>query len=245
MIKHLYIRLFARNSEQIIANTILHYKQWASKIYVIDNYSTDATRAIARDLGAVVENDVNKGLNNDFNLTAQKNKCMSCSWGGNAAIITCDADEILYTGGRNPVDILNYWVGKGYGVVKPVGYEIFSDSLPDPSKQILEQEDFVYGIRDANYDKTILYKSSCKIRFEHGCHKSNPSLPVADFDKEIKLLHYRSIGGVENLISKYREKWATQSQQNLKFGMGIHYNQSEEVLREWWKDCVSRKERLV
>lgn len=248
-IKKLIVRIFTRNSSDIIWHTLDYYSKWTNDITVIDNYSDDNTREIVKNFGFKIENDKSKGMLDDLKLVAQKNNCITCTQGRDVAVIIVDADEILYLDGKNPIDVLNYIAQFGYGVIKPKGYNIVSDKLPTIGQYLLDQEDFKFGYRDEMYDKTVLYRTPAKMNWQPGCHVSNPTLPVyidaPDFNDNFKLLHFREIGGVQNLINRYKRNQSTQTQSNLNRNFSNHYGMTEDMIIQNWNNNLNKLEVVL
>ena len=218
------VHLLTWNEERIIPYTIRHYQTFATRIVIHDSGSTDKTRAIADEMGAEVEewdtgNEFNDRLNTDL-----KNRC----WIGTNAdwVICADADELLYFP-YGALSALATYEKLGAVMIKPRGYEMFTEHFPATTGQIYDE--VKAGAPDDKwYAKPILF-SAKRLRspgFGVGAHEADPvlidgrkfhvgehwpfSVPPAF------LLHFHQIGPMKNIAAVYDERRKRLCDQNVK-----------------------------
>ena len=218
------------NREDLIHFTINHYKQFCSKVILFDNFSTDRTRDIARELGCEVRLfGVNGSLDDSEYLKVKNNawKRSQADW-----VIVCDDDEILYD---SDLDGKLYKArADGITIFKPQGYNMHSNDLPRETWL-----DINTGLKNDNYSKWIIFdpKKVQEIGYVYGCHEARPKGTLV-FREDLMILHYRDIGGIERLLKRHREYVERLSAINKKWNLGHHYKQDEAQKRKEWKDCI-------
>lgn len=196
-----------------------HYGRFCEKIIMYDNYSTDNSVQVAKDLGIEVREFGLKGVLNDQHYLDIKNHCWKEQRDkGVDFVIVCDADEFVF-----PDD------ARGTAPVV-TGYNMISDLLPE--KDIMEVKTGSYS---ESYSKQAIFNPDqvWEINYVHGCHKNYIK---GNLKKEGKcrLLHYRQIGGIERLLDRHAAYRKRMSSFNRKHGMGIHYLHDDEAKRKEW-----------
>lgn len=221
------------NREDSIHLTINYYKKFCSKIVIFDNFSTDNTRDIATALGCEVRLFGKEGLLDDGEYLKIKNGC----WKGSYAdwVIVVDDDEILYN--EDLLFILKQARLNGETIFKPQGFSVHSDEMPKKSWLEIQQ-----GHKDENYSKLCVFnpKAITAINYVYGCHEARPEGRLVWGRNKLYLLHYRSVGGVERLIARHKEYVKRFSPINLKWGLGSHYKELEEIKKRQWKDGLEK-----
>lgn len=155
------------NEEFMLPHFLKHYSQFANRIFVIDDHSTDLTPeiALAHPMVQYFEYE-HDGLNEQqFNDTFERFYKTFCR--GWVAVVDCD--ELIHG-----LDKL----GEPGGVLKTNGYMMIgaTGKLEDCKK-----------IRMKSFDKPVVFDASLDVRFGDGRHTVN--LPTAD--SELELLHYK------------------------------------------------------
>lgn len=214
--------ILAYNEEIILPYTLRHYKTFVDEIVVYDGMSTDRTRDICREYGAKIVDWKTDGLNDtlamDVKNQAWKNMLFA-DW-----VFTLDADEIFYfpKGAR---ETLAEYDRQEVAVVKPSGFEMFSETLPTTTGQIYDEIQWG-GVDDFWYAKPVLFspKRVAETNFAAGAHTCTPKLkngtlmpnPTVPNDPPAYLLHYHQIGSLERLAAKYDATRARLSAANVK-----------------------------
>lgn len=224
------------NREDTIRLTINHYAQFCSRVFVYDNHSTDRTRAIAEELGAIVKLFGAPGILDDQAYLNVKNEC----WKGSIAdwVIVVDDDEMLYHPDIKG-KLLSAMVVST--IFQPQGFNIHSDEMPQDSFT-----EILTGEPNENYSKLCIFnpKQIKEIRYNFGCHAARPVGNLVYDHAKLVLLHYRNIGGVERLISRHKEYEKRLSEINRRYNLGHHYTESEQSKRQQWEELSKRSVHL-
>ncbi len=210
------VHLCSYNEAEILPFTLRHYATFCSRIVIHDNYSTDNSRELAKDAGAEVVDWGIRGVIDEAQLCAVKNG----AWKGTEAdwVIVGDADEFIYFPG-GAFDTLSAYEANQETVIKPQGFEMFSDEYPKGDRQIY---DYVFmGAPDIQwYSKPALFspKRVKEIAYGYGAHSCTGLLkngktftnPTIFTDPPTYFLHYKHIGGVERLAKRYDASYSRQ-----------------------------------
>lgn len=238
--------ILAFNEAELIAYTMRHYRSFCTSIYVHDGGSTDGTQDICRRYGAEVKHWDTKGQLNDELSMKCKNEC----WLGTDAdwVLCPDADEFIYFP-QGAEATLKIYSRLGAAVIKPRGYDMFSEAYPTTTGQIYDEVK-TGTLSDKWYAKPILF-SPHKIMesgFGIGAHESEPVLHNgsrlhvgSNWPKATPptyLLHFHhGIGPIERIarrLDEKRERLATCNKQhgwgNFKEGR-IHAAEKQEFIK--------------
>jgi glycosyltransferase involved in cell wall biosynthesis len=214
--------VIAYNESDIIRFTIRHYQKFCKEVHILDNYSTDNTRAIALEMGCYVHSFGVPGMLDDRCYLEVKNNVWKDHTDADYVIV-CDADEVLYHIERKP----------RLPLYKAVGYDMFSEVMPSHS-----WDEISMGFRSSMYDKIIMFSPKLvkEINYSFGCHSAAPvfSKRVSGIAVSPMLRHMRYIGEVERLISRYQRFAERLSKFNRDHELGNHYlNDSEKIKKNW------------
>ncbi len=230
------------NREDTIALTIQYYQRFCNKITLFDNHSTDSTREIASSLGATVLRFGTPGVLNDqdyLNIKNQAWKDSDADW-----VIVVDDDEILW--GFNLEEELQFAKDSGATIIKPKGFGIFSNEMPE-----LDWTELMSGVPDENYSKLCVFnpKAIQEIGYIFGCHQAKPVGRIRLVEK-LYLLHYRAGGGADRLIERHKlyEPRRQKSAINLRWDLGGHYRktvENPEETRLWFEENLGQSKPLV
>lgn len=215
----------AWNEAETIHLTIRHYQKFCRSVTVFDNFSTDNTRDIAEENGAIVKLFGVEGQLNDHEYLKVKNNC----WKGSDAdwVIVCDADEILYH--QYLGEFLAEEKAKGTSIISPAGYSMYSNDAPRET-----WFDIRTGIRDEAYSKLICFdpKAITEIGYIYGCHEAKPQGRVKYATDQAKLLHYKYVGGIERTLARHRLYEARKAPINRRWNLGHVYGMNEDLQRK-------------
>jgi hypothetical protein len=216
------VLILTYNEETILPYTLRHYKTFADRITVYDAFSTDNTRNICREHGAVVLDWKTDGLNDTIAKHVKSTGWINdhrSDW-----VICADADELVYF----PKGIqytLEQYDTLGIGVVKTKGFEMFSETLPTTSGQIYEEIN-MGGHDDKWYGKPVLFspRRVRSINFAAGAHTctwidtngNDMPNPTAEVEPPTYLLHYHHIGPIERIATRYDATRKRLSQANVR-----------------------------
>jgi hypothetical protein len=217
---NIQVLILAFNEETILPYTLRHYKTFADRITVYDAFSTDNTRNICREYGAVIQDWKTDGLNDAVAKHVKNTGWINdfkSDW-----VICADADELIYFPKGAQYTLEQYDLQRR-AVIKPLGFEMFSDTMPTTSGQIYD-EIKMGGRDDKWYGKPILFspKRLRSIDFSAGAHTctwvdldgNDQRCPSSDADPQTYLLHYHHIGPIERIAARYDATRARLSKTN-------------------------------
>lgn len=214
------------NEAEILPYTLRHYRTFCSKIVVHDDQSTDGSREIIKAAGVDLVDRHTGGVVDEHEYCRIKDE----SWKGTTAdwVIVVDADELIFFPKGAEATIAEY-ERQGVNIVKPYGYEMFTDTYPTTEGQIYDEVKM--GAPDNQwYSKPAMF-SAKRVKETHyglGAHQCSGKLvsgvsfsnPTAYSIPETFLLHFKHLGGVERLAKRYDEVYARQLPINHKMGWG-------------------------
>ncbi len=173
----------------------------------------------------------------DWNTNGQINDVLlkelkETAWKGSNAdwVIMADADELIYFP-NGAMATLESYAARMVAVVKPSGWEMFSDTLPVGDGQIYDE--IKMGSPDNRwYAKPIMFspKLVSEIKFTAGAHECTAVIrgslmmqnPERFSEPPAYLLHYHHIGPVERIGARYDGNKSRFSEVNKKNGWGWH-----------------------
>lgn len=226
------VHLLCYNEQAILPYTLRHYRTFADRIIVHDSFSTDDSRKIATSFGAEVRDWDTGGQINDQLARELKNNCWK-TWKGAQAdwVVTADADEFIHFPTRRVQDTLNRLWDLGIAVVKPIGWELYSETFPTGPGQIYDE--IRMGMRDDYwYGKPILFspKRIIDMGFHCGAHDCSPYYQSGyspgsmrhqtPTEPHVYLLHCKHLGPVERIAKEYDEDRKRLAPINVEHGWG-------------------------
>ncbi len=226
---NIHVYTICYNEQELLPFFIRHYKQFASKIIVYDNESTDNSVEIALQHGCEVKTYQTDGQIRDDRMLNVKNTCWKESrWQNVDWVIVVDVDEIVY--GRNMLQYLSDKRKDGYTIINPTGYQMISDPLPDltSDKQIYELSD--KGLRSQPYSKPCIFHpdSIDEINFTIGAHDCKPYGKIKRCSGgSLYLLHYNRLS-LDWYLQRMRNRKQRLSDLNIKHKWGKQYEYEEQ-----------------
>ncbi len=243
------VHILTHDDEQMFAWSLRHYLQFADQIVVHDGGPKgvcggcdEATLSNVRVQPWDTAGELNDQLARDL-----KNSC----WQGTDAdvVIVVDADELIWAPDVRAV--LEAKLNGGAAILRPHGFEMFSDSWWDPSlfpsQQITEL--VKSGAPDDQwYAKPVVFSPKVVLDsgFGIGAHESDPVLrdgrrfhvgrdwPCCD---GLALLHFKSIfGGLERIAARYDATRNRLALCNVRNGWGnfkdgiVHAQEKRDLL---------------
>lgn len=208
-----------------------HYGKFCEKIVMYDNFSSDGSYGIAKQLGFEVRTFGTRGQLNDQDYLNVKNHCWKeCRGKGIEYVIVCDADEFLTLPWKLTCS-----------APRVIGFNMISDKLP-----IRNIEDEIStGLSSEDYSKQIIFSPDriTEINYVHGCHRNNKIGDISQHDV-CKMYHYRMIGGIDRILERHAEYRKRMSDFNKKHNMGFHYLHDDNAKRNEWNDLQSKAVQL-
>jgi glycosyltransferase involved in cell wall biosynthesis len=224
------------NESETIHLTLKHYKSFCEKVTLFDNYSTDGTPDIARSMGAEVKQFGTPGVLSDDDYLTVKNNCWKKSkadW-----VIVCDADEILYVNQYSGYNqMLEAQAYSGMTIYKTIGFDVVSHDMP-----VHSFIDIKTGYVNENYSKSVIFnpRKIKEINYKYGSHVCKPVGDVVYSPDVLVLMHYRNIGGPQRLVDRHALYRPRMSEKNKRFGLGCHYEYTDEQRVKEWHEKFNR-----
>lgn len=208
------------NEEKILPFVLEYYSKFCEKIIIMDNESNDNSHSIIKSFSnAEVRTYSSNGEIRDDIYLEIKNNVWKESKGKADWVIVCDTDEILFH--PNLMEKLDELKANGFSIIKPFGFDMFSESFP--VKSLLEIKS---GVPDNRHlRKCIIFNPNMieDINYKAGCHKCFPQGEIKYYAKsDFKLLHYKSLS-LDYLLNRYDMFKKRLSKFNLENKLGKHY----------------------
>jgi hypothetical protein len=221
----MHIFIVCYNEAIMIPHTVSHYRSRFPEctITILDNYSSDASVEIAKNLGCSIKPLDTGGIINDYILSEVK----SNGWKGcDSWVIICDMDEWLCVNESNLRDEEE----KGVTILRVKGYNIIADSqsviLDDVNLHSLTQ-----GIFNPYECKNICFNAKyiTDMHFSLGSHSCSPVGKVVFSDKEYILKHMDELGFPYKCF-KNKIRYDRSEKMRTQYGMCSHYVKDESIL---------------
>lgn len=203
------VHLLVHDEEPMAEFAVRHYRTFAQTIVLHDGGPSFSRRSDRVEV-MVRRWDTNGKLNDDLAMKL-KNEC----WAGTEAdwVICADADELVYFP-AGPEETLATYSRIGAAVIRPEGYEMFSEEWPAGPGQIY---DYVKsGAPDDKwYAKPILFSPRMvkETGFGIGAHDAFPVLHNGRLlhcngnwphpNPRALLLHFHQVGPLERIAARY------------------------------------------
>lgn len=218
------VHILARDEHEIIGYTLRHYKTFAERIVLHDAFSVDGTRDIAKMYGAEIRDFKTDGVND---ILAKKLKEHCVAYCRSDWCIVVDADELIYFPG-GAKETLAAYEAAGVAIVKPHGFELYSEVFPTTDGQIYDEVKI--GAADQKwYAKPVLVRRAGikTIEFSAGAHSASAQLANGQrwtdgppTNPPTYMLHCKHLGPIERITARYARQQSRHSQTNIrnKFG---------------------------
>jgi glycosyltransferase involved in cell wall biosynthesis len=233
MIIHVYTICY--NEEVLLPYFFRHYRQFARKIVVYDNGSSDKSIEIVKANGGELRTLDTGGKLSNRALQTTKNTCYLDSRGKAHWVIVVDVDELLYH--QKLVDILRGYMASGITIPKTEGFDMVSGAPPSGGGQIVDE--IKDGYPSALYNKCAIFRPTIDINFGIGAHHASPRGPVKFSESaDIKLLHYRYLG-VEFMTKRIVARMERMCLEDIINGWGSVTPTEGLTLTEFMKKCYA------
>ena len=246
-IQHPVIHYYAVcwNEAHFLPFMLEHYRNIVDHFFIFDNGSTDGTLDI---LGKHPQCNVQHFESNGFNDRIHveiKNECWKASRGKADYVIVSDIDELFYH--PDLKKLISDMRRVRQTIVKPQGYEMYSEKYPDFEREPRITCQIKTGIRADKYSKCILFNPYriIDIHYEPGCHQCHPTGIVQYCtDNRCKLLHYKNLG-IDYLKNRTQQLAARLSSENLQSQYGCEYLADEESITDQFLNNLQHAEPVI
>jgi len=230
------------NEEIILPFTLDYYSKFCQKIIIYDNESDDNSHSIIKSYenSEIRTYSSNCEIRDDIYVEI-KNNVWKESRGKADWVIVCDTDEILYH--PQIVEKLDELKLKGITIIKPYGYDMYSETMPH--KSILEIKD---GLKDnRHFGKCVIFNPNLidEINFKPGCHKCKPKGKIKLYHHDdIKLLHYKHLN-LEYLLDRHDSFRKRLSKQNIENKQGKQYLIEKQKLSLIFSQNLKKARKVI
>lgn len=220
---------------RILPYFMRHYNQYG-QVFLFEGDSTDDSRKIAQDLGAIVLDLDTGGQTRDDILMDLRNNCWKQSKADWVMVVDCD--EFIY----HP-NFVEYLSTIPETIVLPRTFEMIADVFPTTQGQIYEEVQ--YGFETTS--KMYLFKPG-KVKnmaFGAGSHSAQPEGEVyINRTSEIIAMHMRHLS-VERVLRRNAHYATRMSEVNKKNGWGWHVTMPEDDVRRYFNENRQRVIKVV
>jgi hypothetical protein len=204
------------------------------KIVVYDNESTDKTRQIAFENNCEVISFDTKNKFEDAIHMNIKNQCWKeakTNW-----VIVCDTDELLDI----KQEILLLEEKQDTTIISTQGWNMVNKN------ESSNLEDIKSGFKHDPQSKYILFNKSkiIEINYDAGGHNIKPSGNIKYSTRIYSLCHFKYLSE-DYMVNRYKLFQSRLSDTNKKFGWGVHYNTSEENIRQSYKNSKNILSKIL
>jgi hypothetical protein len=235
-IKPLKIHLYTIcwNEQYMLPFFFRHYDELVDKYIVFDDGSTDSSLEILQNHPKVEVRRLPRLDKDSYVLAARQlhDTCWKESRGKADWVILTAIDEFLY----HP-DLKSHirdCEKKGITIAPALGYQMISETLPDPDKKLTES--VRKGAPDNNMNKLILFDPNAirETNFHVGRHNAMPTGKLIYPEKdELLNLHFKYLS-FDQVVQRHRELDEKRGSLDKEKGWGVHYQWKNEELRADW-----------
>lgn len=221
----IWAHLLCWNEENILPWSLRHYTSMCERVIVHDAFSTDRSREICAEYRAEVVDWHCPKLDDLKAKKVKEDAVMVCEadW-----CIVVDADELIYFP-QGAFNTLAAYDAAEVAVVKPRGFEMFSDTPPEGDMQIYDY--IKQGCPDpkwANKPALVAPHRIKSILFGAGCHQAWATLKNGKkwedeqtvTTPETYLLHCHHVWGLERSTKRYERQRSRLSESNVQRRFG-------------------------
>jgi hypothetical protein len=246
------------NEILILPYFLRHYEQFAERIFVWDDKSTDGSRELLLSHPKVTLLDpMFEGADDDYSRYVLFPQYIELSTGKADWVMIVDIDEFVYH--ENLTQQLQRLYDEGADVIRPVGFTMMADSLPKTDGQIYDA--IKMGMRDRNFDKKVIFRPEVDILFTPGRHRIDwvSISPKRDihirYKSGIKYLHYRYFG-LEYYIERLKRNHDRLRMRSAPKGTGDYWiydperywrmpNGVRDTPKHWFKHNVKKATKVI
>ena len=204
----------------------------SAKFVLHDNGSTDGSADLAEKLGYEIKPFDTGNQMDDASLVELKNNCWKqddTDW-----VIVADMDELIDINEQ----MLTRQQELDYSIIQTFGFQMVN--LTDE----LKVQNIHSGFRENDvYDKCLIFNKKFvqDMHWAVGCHTCNPSGSIVRFSSDrFHLLHFKYLSE-DFIVNRYKDLNQRRSQKNIENKWSVHYEISEQELREYYKSIKNKQ----
>lgn len=236
-----HVYLLSYNTAPLIRHVIEHYSGFCSRIFIMDNMSTDSSADMAREfpLVTVIPWEMSEVVVEKTLIYMKSETYRNYSRAGGRFteevadwVISCDMDELLYH--PNILQVLADLSDQGVTVPKVRGVDVVSESDPLPGVALTSQ--YNEGFRNKVFDKRIVFHPDFNMSYNFGSHPYGPGYEYMKYtlgyattqDAQLTLLHFKRIGSLyKGFSEEYFNRLPAETRKKAHagnfHGVGSHY----------------------
>ena len=235
---HLYA--ISWNEAPVIGYFLRHYETFVDRLVVFDDGSTDGTLEILHGHPKVELRRFERNRQDSLVLSMLDvyNESWKESRGRANWVIVTNVDEHLYH--PSLPDYLCRCGRKGVTVIPALGYQMISESFPEPAARLCTT--VTTGAPSGDFSKLQIFNPDAvrEINYTVGRHKAWPQGHVGWPDRdEVLNLHYKFLGR-EYLERRHSDLGSGLGATDLEQGWGSHWLKKRPQLEEEWEDYARR-----
>ena len=232
------------NEMAIIPFCIDYWKRFARHVYVFDNGSTDGSVEYLKQYDWIT---VQPFGNKDCKQNLENSRIKNEKWKGSDAdyVVCCDIDELII--GNNIKEKFEECKKTGYTIIEFDWLSLVSEVKPEYEDGKYLHEISPKVLDHGNCCKTMVFspKDIKSIGYSVGAHKCTPKGNVKKtFLKEIYCLHINNSLSFEYKLQRYKLQSQRLSKEDKKKKWGIHYSQSEKMLRDEYNKNIKKSRNI-
>lgn len=233
----LHVYMLCYNEERLLPHVLDYWSQYADKIIIYDNMSTDSSLDIIRKYPKTeIRTFDTDGKISDRTYLEIKNNAWKESRGKARFVALVDTDELVYHPKGLDVFLTIAYL-RGYTIISPLNvYSVLSTvnngfdpaidlSISDDNNQLAFLDSAVVHGFKINIFSPIL----SEINYLPGAHAANPVGYINILNDSI-MVHYHYIVGVNQLIEKYKMNALRLSEDNKINGWASHYMYEQNLI---------------
>lgn len=238
------------NEEKIIPFVVQYWDRLnecgvLNTVYILNNESTDNSVDMVKDLPYVQI--INWTSNNTFDDIANmqiKNTVWKNSRGKVDYVYVCDFDEVLY--GKDIVKSLEKYKAEGIEVIETDWWNLISDIFPTKDDNLFVHElPYIKGVNN-EHDKILLFSPNVEnMNYSVGSHTCRPTSSAYAKAKDIQTFHLTADLSLEYKLWKYHRNKERLSENNKRFGLGIHYAFEDTKIKEEHAVLINKGVKIV
>lgn len=242
-----WLFMLCYNEELILPFILDYYSQFAERIFIWDNMSTDSSLDICQRYANVTVEQFNTGgLVKDKVFQDIKNNAWKIARGKVRYVGVVDTDEIIYHSEGLDV-LLDQAFMMNAGIVKQSkAYTVYSANITQPAEDLTLSPTNASVLCGPSGGKVSIFSPELReINYKPGAHRLRPKgKNLSEFVGGL-WFHYSHVLGAEVMAKKYEDRFARRSRQNKMHDWGSHYSMKyDEIVKQMGQGRVPFAEIL-